>query len=269
MDPKKELRGSEDPRQNDSDGPQDCGLSEEGQARVTDLAQRCADLCGRADRLCREGAHEQAADTYGQAVVVAQETGDALTVGDCLVRQGLAFMAAGKDADAVEPLKRGVAVLEEHSGARAPGLRFAWDMLTTAHLRCRDLDEAQSAAARLLAVARANNGETFPLFTDALRRLAFVVACRGDFDEAQALIAQATEIVGESCGQDEEPYAALLGEAATLHIASGAAAAEPLLTRMHGILDRLGLADHPDHQAPMKCFEWVRGLLESGVRESA
>ncbi len=98
---------------------------------------------------------------------------------------------------------------------------------------------------------------------------ATVCTALGRFDEARSYIAQAMGIAEACCGEDAAELLTFVENAAHLELAAGNyGAAEPLVLRLHGLLDSAGLAVTPAVDLFTRIIESRNGTALGATQES-
>ncbi len=159
--------------------------------------------------------------------------------------RGLSLAAAADWDEAVEAFAAAADVLAR----RAPdvsshdALALILGNLAQACFRAGRTDDALLHARRACALRVALAGEDAMPVARGFMDLAVMLGSTGRLDEAQALIQRAISAVERHVGDDDARLAVMLENAARLALAAGTPAnAEPLLLRLHALLDAHGMS---------------------------
>ena len=158
--------------------------------------------------------------------------------------RGLSLAAAADWDEAAEAFAAAADVLAR----RAPdvsshdALALILGNLAQACFRAGRTDDALLHARRACALRVALAGEDAMPVARSFMDLAVMLGASGRLDEAQALIQRAIAAVERHVGDDDARLSVMLENAARLALAAGAPAnAEPLLLRLHALLDAHGM----------------------------
>lgn len=147
--------------------------------------------------------------------------------------------AAEAFAGAADTLAR---VLPANAGAHEP-LALVLGNLAQAYFRDGRVDDAIQQAQRTCALRVALAGEDGMPVARARMDLAVMLAAAGRVGEAMALVQRAIASIEHRVGDEDARLAIVLENAARIALAAGAPAnAEPLLLRLHALLDSHGLS---------------------------
>ncbi len=159
--------------------------------------------------------------------------------------RGLSLAAAAEWDEAAEAFAAAADVLAR----RAPdvsshdALALILGNLAHASFRAGRTDDALLHAQRACALRVALAGEDAMPVARGRMDLAVMLGATGRLDEAQALIQRAIAAVERHVGDEDARLVVMLENAARLALAAGAPAnAEPLLLRLHALLDAHGLS---------------------------
>ncbi|WP_396213695.1 tetratricopeptide repeat protein [Gemmatimonas sp.] len=155
--------------------------------------------------------------------------------------RGLALAADGDWGEACEAFAAAADALARSlpstRGHHEP-LALILSNLAQANFRVGRLDEALQHAQRVCALRVAIAGEDAMPVARARMDLAVLLASRGRVDEARTLVQRAIYAVEHHVGEDDARLAIVLENAARIALVAGSPAnAEPLLIRLHALLD--------------------------------
>lgn len=160
--------------------------------------------------------------------------------------RGLALAAESEWAEASEAFAGAADALARalpaDTTAHEP-LAMVLGNLAQAYFRAGRLDDAIQQAQRTCALRVALTGEDGMPVARARMDLAVMLAAGGRLDEAMALVQRAIASIEHRVGDEDARLAIVLENAARIALAAGAPAnAEPLLLRLHALLDAHGLS---------------------------
>lgn len=156
--------------------------------------------------------------------------------------RGLALAADGDWAEATEAFAAAADSLartlpSDSRGSHEP-LALVLSNLAQAHFRCGRLDDAMLQAQRACALRVAIAGEDGMPVARARMDLAVMLASAGRLDEATMLMQRSISAIEHRVGEEDARLAIVLENAARIALAAGQPAnAEPLLIRLHALLD--------------------------------
>ncbi|MCE2899927.1 MAG: tetratricopeptide repeat protein [Gemmatimonas sp.] len=166
--------------------------------------------------------------------------------------RGLALAARADWAEAAEAFAEAADTLARTLPAGATGheaLALVLGNLAQAYFRAGRVDDAIQQAQRACALRVALAGEDGMPVARARMDLAVMLAASGRIDEATALVQRAIAAIEHHVGDEDARLAIVLENAARISLAAGAPAyAEPLLLRLHALLDVHGLSTAPAEQ---------------------
>lgn len=160
--------------------------------------------------------------------------------------RGLALAAESEWAEASEAFAGAADALARalpaDTTAHEP-LAMVLGNLAQAYFKAGRLDDAIQQAQRTCALRVALTGEDGMPVARARMDLAVMLAAGGRLDEAMALVQRAIASIEHRVGDEDARLAIVLENAARIALAAGAPAnAEPLLLRLHALLDAHGLS---------------------------
>ncbi|AMW05201.1 tetratricopeptide repeat protein [Gemmatimonas phototrophica] len=155
--------------------------------------------------------------------------------------RGLALAADGDWAEATEAFAAAAdslaRALPSASGSHEP-LALVLSNLAQANFRLGRVEEALQHAQRVCALRVALAGEDAMPVARARMDLAVMLASSGRLDEARLLVQRAITAIEHHVGEEDARLAIVLENAARIALAAGNPAnAEPLLLRLHALLD--------------------------------
>jgi tetratricopeptide (TPR) repeat protein len=156
--------------------------------------------------------------------------------------RGLTLAADGDWAEASEAFAAAAdclarALPSDSRGAHEP-LALVLSNLAQALYRCGRLDDAMLQAQRACALRVAIAGEDGMPVARARMDLAVMLASAGRLDEATMLVQRSISAIEHHVGEEDARLAIVLENAARIALAAGQPAnAEPLLIRLHALLD--------------------------------
>ncbi len=156
--------------------------------------------------------------------------------------RGLALAADGDWVEASEAFAAAADSLarplpSESRGSHEP-LALVLSNLAQAYFRCGRLDDAMQQAQRTCALRVAIAGEDGMPVARARMDLAVMLASAGRLDEATMLVQRSISAIEHRVGEEDARLAIVLENAARIALAAGQPAnAEPLLIRLHALLD--------------------------------
>lgn len=156
--------------------------------------------------------------------------------------RGLALAADGDWGEASEAFAAAADSLarslpSDPRGTHEP-LALVLSNLAQAYFRCGRIEEAMQQAQRTCALRVAIAGEDGMPVARARMDLAVMLASAGRLDEATSLVQRAISAIEHRVGEEDARLAVVLENAARIALAAGNPAnAEPLLLRLHALLD--------------------------------
>ncbi len=162
-------------------------------------------------------------------------------------RQAQALTREGKLPEAVEQLKRAVALAPRVFGRDDPSTAALMHNLARLYLQTRQYPQAESLLLRSLEIAEDKRGEDHPDVAAVLGSLAELYQARGEYTRAEPLLRRTLRIREEKLGKDHALVAHTLNELGLLYCRTDhPQKGEPLLRRCLAIKEKELGPDDPE-----------------------